>query len=247
MSYKGDVVLITGASKGIGAAIAIELAEKGLNVIVNYNTSQEKAIALNEVIRKNQGKCEIKKFDVSNYSEVEAAFDEIIDKYKKIDYLVNNAGVVADNLIIKMKEEEFDKVIKTNLYGTFNCSKIASKYMIKQRFGVIINISSIIGQMGNAGQTNYAASKAGIIGLTKSLSKELGSRNIRVNAIAPGFIETDMTDNLNVIQKKILTDKIALKRLGKGSDVAHLVSFLLSEEASYITGEVISINGGLSI
>ncbi|MGB9755471.1 MAG: 3-oxoacyl-[acyl-carrier-protein] reductase [Desulfurella sp.] len=247
MSYKGDVVLVTGASKGIGAAIAIELAEKGLNVIINYNTSQEQADALNETIRKNQGKCEIKKFDVSNYEEVENAFAQIIEKYKTIDYLVNNAGIVSDNLIIKMKADEFDKVLKTNLYGTFNCSKIAAKYMIKQKFGVIINISSIIGLFGNAGQANYAASKAGIIGFTKSLAKELGSRNIRINAIAPGFIETDMTEDLNIIQKKFLTDKIALKRLGKSSDIAHLVSFLLSEEASYITGEVISINGGLSI
>ncbi|HHS48529.1 MAG TPA: SDR family oxidoreductase, partial [Desulfurella acetivorans] len=165
----------------------------------------------------------------------------------KIDYLVNNAGIVSDNLIIKMKEEEFDKVVRLNLYGTFNCSKVAAKYMLKQRFGVIVNISSIIGLFGNAGQSNYAASKAGIIGFTKSLAKELGSRNIRVNAVAPGFIETDMTNGLNIIQKKFLTDRIALKRLGSSQDVANLVAFLLSEEASYITGETIGINGGLSI
>ncbi len=247
MSYKGNVAIITGASRGIGAAIAIELAKKGLNVIINYNSNEEKAIAVSETIKKDQGKCEIKKFDVSNSVQVEAAFAEIIDKYKSIDYLVNNAGIVSDNLIIKMKDDEFDRVIKTNLYGAFNCSKIAAKYMLKQKFGVILNITSIIGIMGNAGQSNYAASKAGIIGLTKSLAKELGSRNIRVNAIAPGFIETDMTDNLNIIQRKFLVDKIALKRLGTSEDVANLATFLISEEASYITGEVISINGGLSI
>ncbi len=247
MSYKGNVAIITGASRGIGAAIAIELAKKGLNVIINYNSNEEKAIAVSEAIKKDQGKCEIKKFDVSNSVQVEAAFAEIIDKYKSIDYLVNNAGIVSDNLIIKMKDDEFDRVIKTNLYGAFNCSKIAAKYMLKQKFGVILNITSIIGIMGNAGQSNYAASKAGIIGLTKSLAKELGSRNIRVNAIAPGFIETDMTENLNIIQRKFLVDKIALKRLGTSEDVANLATFLISEEASYITGEVISINGGLSI
>jgi 3-oxoacyl-[acyl-carrier protein] reductase len=247
MGYKGDVVVITGASKGIGVSIAIELAKKGLSVIMNYHSSEEKAIAVSELIKKEQGKSEIKKFDVSNFAEVEKAFEEIIDKYKKIDYLVNNAGIVSDNLIIKMKEEEFDKVVRLNLYGTFNCSKVAAKYMLKQRFGVIVNISSIVGLFGNAGQSNYAASKAGIIGFTKSLAKELGSRNIRVNAVAPGFIETDMTDGLNIIQKKFLTDKIALKRLGSSQDVANLVAFLLSEEAGYITGETIGINGGLSI
>lgn len=247
MGYKGDVVVITGASKGIGASIAIELAKKGLSVIINYNSSEDKAIAVSELIKKEQGKCEIKKFDVSNFAEVEKAFEEIIDKYKKIDYLVNNAGIVSDNLIIKMKEEEFDKVVRLNLYGTFNCSKVAAKYMLKQKFGVIVNVSSIVGLFGNAGQSNYAASKAGIIGFTKSLAKELGSRNIRVNAVAPGYIETDMTNNLNLIQKKFLTDRIALKRLGSGQDVANLVAFLLSDEASYITGETIGINGGLSI
>lgn len=247
MGYKGDVALITGASKGIGAAIAKELAKKGLNIIINYNSSEQRAISLSEEIRKDQGKCEIQKFDVSSYAEVENAFNEIFDKYKRIDYLINNAGVVGDSLLIKMKEEDFDRVIKTNLYGTFNCSKTASKYMIKQKFGVILNISSIIGLMGNAGQSNYAASKAGIIGFSKSLAKELGSRNIRVNVIAPGFIETDMTSDLNILQKKLLTEKIALKKLGSPEDVANLAAFLLSEEANYITGEVINISGGLNI
>lgn len=247
MSYKGDIVLVTGGSKGIGADIAFNLARKGLTVILNFNTNEEKALAVSEQIKKEQGKCEIKKFDVSNFEEVEMAINEIVDKYKKIDYLVNNAGIVADNLLIKMKEDEFDKVIQTNLYGTFNCSKAALKYMIKQKFGVIVNIASVIGVMGNAGQVNYAASKAGIIGFTLSLAKEVGSRNIRVNAIAPGFIETDMTNSLNILQKKLLTDKIPLRRLGSGEDVANLVAFLLNEEASYITGEVIKISGGLSI
>jgi len=247
MSYKGSVAIITGASRGIGAAIAKELAKRGLTVIINYNANEERAVSLCESIRKDQGKCEVKKFDVALSEQVDAAFSQIVEKYQSIDYLINNAGIVSDNLIIKMKDEEFDKVVKTNLYGTFNCCRIAAKYMLKQKFGVILNITSIIGIMGNAGQSNYAASKAGIIGLTKSLAKELGSRNIRVNAIAPGFIETDMTDKLNIIQRKMLVDRIALKRLGSPQDVANLAAFLLSEEASYITGEVIAINGGLSI
>jgi 3-oxoacyl-[acyl-carrier protein] reductase len=247
MKFAGDVALITGASKGIGAQIARQLAQKGLKVLINYASSDDKAIKLQQEIRKDGGECELFKFDVSDFEKTKEAVDAIIKKYKKIDYLINNAGVTADNLLLKMKEEDFDKVISVNLKGAFNCTKHISRYMIKSRFGVIINVSSVVGLMGNAGQSNYSASKSGLIGLTKSLAKELGSRNIRVNAIAPGFIETEMTEKLNILQKKTLTSSIALRRLGSVEDVANLVEFLLSEHSSYITGEVINISGGLYI
>ncbi len=247
MRFSGEVALITGASRGIGAQIARQLASRGLKVIANYSRSREDAVRLQQEIRKDGGECEIIQFDVSNFAAVGEAIGELIKKYKRIDYLVNNAGVTADNLILKMSEEEFDRVLQINLKGAFNCSRHVSRWMIKKRFGVIVNITSVVGLMGNAGQANYAASKAGLIGLTKSLAKELGSRNIRVNAVAPGFIETEMTEKLNIIQKKALINSIALKRLGKPEDVANLVEFLMSEEASYITGEVINISGGLYI
>ncbi len=247
MRFAGEVALISGASRGIGSKIATYVAKRGIKVIANYSKNTDAAMELQQTIRRDGGECEIMQFNVADFEETKEAVDEIIKKYKRIDYLVNNAGITSDNLILKMSEEEFDKVINVNLKGAFNCSKHVSRWMIKHRFGVIVNVSSVIGLMGNAGQSNYAASKAGIIGFTKSLARELGSRNIRVNAIAPGFIETEMTEKLNIIQKKSLISSIALRRLGSADDVANLVEFLLSEEASYITGEVINISGGLYI
>ena len=247
MKFKGSVALITGASKGIGAQIAYQLAKDGLTVIVNYSHSKDKAEELCERIKAEGGSCEVCGFDVSDFDQVSDAVSEIIKNHKRIDYLVNNAGITDDDLIMRMDKEKIDRVIDVNLKGALYCSKHVSRWMIKNRFGVIVNISSIIGLMGNAGQSNYAASKAGLIGLTKSLAKELGARNIRVNAVAPGYIETDMTAVLNDDQKKALADNIALKRLGTVEDVANLVEFLLSEDASYITGEVINISGGLYI
>ncbi len=247
MRFSGEVVLVTGASRGIGAQIARRLAGRSLKVIANYSKNMEAATAVADEIRREGGYCELMQFDVSDYNAVGEAIGAIVKKYGRLDYLINNAGVTADNLVLKMSEEEFDRVIKVNLKGAFNCCRHAARWMIKKRFGVIINISSVVGLMGNAGQANYSASKAGLIGLTKSLAKELGSRNIRVNAIAPGFIETEMTEKLNIIQKKALISSIALKRLGTTEDVAALVEFLISEEASYITGEVINISGGLYI
>ncbi|WP_035586418.1 3-oxoacyl-[acyl-carrier-protein] reductase [Hippea jasoniae] len=247
MRFEGKVALVTGASRGIGAQIAYQLATKGIFVVINYSSSQQHAKEVAQRIKRDGGDCEIVQFDVSNFSEVESATKEIIAKHKRIDYLINNAGVADDNLIVKMSQQQIDRVIDINLKGALNCSRHVSRYMIKNKFGVIINISSVIGLMGNAGQANYAASKAGLIGLTKSLARELGSRNIRVNAIAPGYIETDMTEKLNILQKKALLNSIALKRLGSVEDVANLVEFLISEEASYITGEVINISGGLYI
>ncbi len=247
MKFAGEIALISGASRGIGAQMARQLAQRGIKVIINYSKNTDAAASLQQEIRREGGECEIMQFNVSDFEETKNAVSNIIEKNKRIDYLVNNAGITADNLILKMGEDEFGRVIDVNLKGAFNCTKHVSKWMIKHKFGVIVNIASVVGLMGNAGQSNYAASKAGLIGFTKSLAKELGSRNIRVNAVAPGFIETEMTEKLNIIQKKSLIGSIALKRLGTTKDVANLVEFLLSENASYITGEVINISGGLYI
>ena len=247
MKFKGNVALITGASRGIGAEIAYRLSLKGITVLINYSKSEDAAVELAQRIRREGGNCDIVKFDVSNYDEVESAVKDISNKYKKIDYLVNNAGITKDNLILRMTKDEISDVLDINLKGAINCCKHVSRYMVKNKFGVIVNIASVVGLMGNAGQVNYAASKAGLIGLTKSLARELGSRNIRVNAVAPGYIETEMTEKLNVLQKKALMSNLVIKRLGKPEDVANVVEFLLSEEASYITGEVINISGGLYI
>ncbi|AEA34174.1 3-oxoacyl-[acyl-carrier-protein] reductase [Hippea maritima] len=247
MMFKGSVALVTGASRGIGAQIAYQLAMRGLTVIINYSSSKDKALKLCDKITSKGGKCEAIGFNVADFDGAGEAIKRIANKYGSIDYLINNAGITKDNLIMRMNKEDIDSVIDVNLKGAINCIKHVSKYMIKKRFGVIVNISSIIGLMGNAGQSNYAASKAGLIGLTKSLAKELGGRNIRVNAVAPGYIETDMTAALSEEQKKALMDNIALGRLGSVEDVANLVEFLLSEESSYITGEVINISGGLYI
>ncbi len=247
MKFKGNVALITGASRGIGAAIAYQLSLKGITVLINYSKSEEAAVELAQRIRREGGNCDLVRFDVSNFDEVEAAVKEIVDKHKRIDYLVNNAGITKDNLILRMTNDEIESVLDVNLKGAINCCRHVSKYMVKNKFGVIVNISSVVGLMGNAGQANYASSKAGLVGLTKSLARELGSRNIRVNAVAPGYIETEMTEKLNVLQRKALMSNLVIKRLGKPEDVANVVEFLLSEEASYITGEVINVSGGLYI
>ena len=247
MKFKGEVALITGASRGIGSQIAYKLAMRGIVVLINYSRSEEAALKLAQDIRREGGVCDVVKFDVSNFDEVGSAVEDVIKKHKRIDYLVNNAGITKDNLILRMSKDEIDAVIDINLKGALNCSRHVGKYMVKNKFGVIVNISSVVALMGNAGQSNYSASKAGLIGLTKSLARELGSRNIRVNAVAPGYIETEMTEKLNVLQKKALMGNLVIKRLGTPEDVANVVEFLLSEEASYITGEVINVSGGLYI
>ncbi len=247
MKFKGEVALITGASRGIGSQIAYKLAMRGIVVLINYSRSEEAALKLAQDIRREGGVCDVVKFDVSNFDEVGSAVEDVIKKHKRIDYLVNNAGITKDNLILRMSKDEIDTVIDINLKGALNCSRHVGKYMVKNKFGVIVNISSVVALMGNAGQSNYSASKAGLIGLTKSLARELGSRNIRVNAVAPGYIETEMTEKLNVLQKKALMGNLVIKRLGTPEDVANVVEFLLSEEASYITGEVINVSGGLYI
>lgn len=239
----GKTALVTGASRGIGKAIALELAKQGATVILNYHHAKEEAERIREEILTNGGTAEIACCDVSDYASCEAFFKEICSRYPSIDILVNNAGITKDGLLMKMTEEDFDRVVDINLKGTFHCIRFLSRQMMKQRSGRIINLSSVVGVSGNAGQANYAASKAGVIGLTKSAAKELASRNITVNAVAPGFIQTDMTAVLPDQVKEHIKTQIPLGSFGSPEDVAHTVAFLASEEARYITGQVIHVDG----
>jgi 3-oxoacyl-[acyl-carrier protein] reductase len=244
MKLKDKISLVTGAAQGIGKAIALRLAEEGSDIIL-VDVNKEKCDQTAEEIQGKGRKTWPYQIDVSDYRQVESLFESETAKWGRLDVLVNNAGITRDNLILRMKEEEWDSVIKINLKGVFNFCKAASKVMMKQRTGVIINISSIIGIMGNAGQVNYSASKAGVIGITKSLAKELASRNIRVNAVAPGFIQTAMTDKLTEEQKQLMLNAIPLKRIGTPEEVANLVLFLACDESSYTTGQVINVDGGM--
>lgn len=239
------VVLVTGATRGIGRQIAITFAKESYDVAINYRTENENLEKTKKEIESLGVKCLLVKGDISKYEDCQDMAKEIIDKLEKIDVLVNNAGITKDGLFIRMKEEEFKEVIDVNLIGTFNMTKAVSTYMVKKRYGRIINISSVVGISGNAGQANYSSSKAGIIGLTKSLAKELASRNILVNAVAPGFIETDMTNVLKEEIKENIINNIPLKREGTAEEVAKVVKFLASEDSSYITGQVINIDGGM--
>ncbi|MCI8667935.1 MAG: 3-oxoacyl-[acyl-carrier-protein] reductase [Lachnospiraceae bacterium] len=243
----GKIAIVTGASRGIGRQIAKTLAEQGASVIVNYCGSQQSANETVEQITAFGGTAKAYQADVSDYTQAADMMNDVVKEYGRIDILINNAGITRDNLILKMNDEDFMKVINTNLTGTFNCVKHASKIMLKQKYGRIVNMASIVGIYGNAGQANYAASKAGVIGMTKSVAKELGSRNITVNAIAPGYIGTDMTDSLPDAAKEKITSAIAMKRMGTVEDVANLAAFLASDKASYITGQVIGVDGGMSI
>ncbi|MDP2921709.1 MAG: 3-oxoacyl-[acyl-carrier-protein] reductase [Candidatus Omnitrophota bacterium] len=243
-ALESRVSLITGGARGIGKEIAMLFAKNGSDIAicdVNLEEAEKTAKEIGDLGRQSVAF----KVDVTDSGQVQAMIDKILDKFSKIDILINNAGITRDNLLLRMSEDEWDKVIAVNLKGTFVCTKLVSKVMIKQRYGRIINLASIIGIMGNAGQANYAASKAGIIGLTKSVAKELASRNVCVNAIAPGFIKTDMTAKLSEdVQKKMLS-AIPLARLGEAKDVADLALFLSSESSSYITGQVIQVDGGM--
>ena len=241
---EGKIAVVTGASRGIGRAVALKLAEDGALVIVNYNGSKEKALEVKEEIGKKGGKAEAYRCDVSDFSACEAFIAEIIKEHGRLDILVNNAGITRDGLLMKMSEEDFDKVLATNLKGAFNTLRFASRQMLKQRNGRVINMASVVGV---AGQANYAASKAGIIGLTKSAAREMASRGITVNAVAPGFIETDMTEVLSDKVKETSVSQIPLGRFGKAEDVAAAVSFLASEEAGYITGQVLHVDGGMAM
>ena len=246
MSEK-KVALVTGAGRGIGRAIALTLAEKGFFVVVNYNGSAAKAQETVEIIRQSGGEAVSCACDVSDFNACGEMMTALIKDYGHIDVLVNNAGITRDNLLMKMSEEDFDKVIAVNLKGCFNTIKHLSRQLLKQRSGKIINISSVTGVMGNAGQANYCASKAGIIGLTKSAARELGSRGITVNAVAPGFIETEMTESLSEAVKSALTEQILLKRTGRAEEVAEVVALLASSAADYMTGQVISVDGGMAV
>lgn len=244
---KDKIAVITGASRGIGRAIAIELAMQGAIVIINYNGSKEKAEEVKAEIESNGGRAQTYQCDVSDFTECEKFFKKVITKFGKIDILINNAGITRDGLIARMTEEDFDQVLNTNLKGTFNCIRFVSRQMMKQRGGRIVNMSSVSGVLGNAGQANYAASKAGVIGLTKATARELAPRNITVNAIAPGFIETDMTEALPEAAKEASVAQIPLGHFGKPEDIANAVAFLVSEKGGYITGQIIHVDGGMAI
>ena len=240
------VALVTGASGGIGRGISLALAQLGAIVLVNYNGSKEKAQAVVEEIIHQGGRSEAIQCNVSDYTACGEMTQKLFEKYGRIDILVNNAGITRDKLIIGMSEEDYDRVLDTNLKGAFNTIRHTARSFIKQRSGKIINITSVVGITGNAGQANYAASKAGMIGLTKSMAKELGSRGVCVNAVAPGFIDTDMTRVLSDNVKKAITDNIPLGRIGSVEDVAQVVAFLAGPGGDYITGQVISVDGGMA-
>ena len=250
MDLTSKIALITGGIKGIGKATAITLASKGANIVLNYrknSNNDEIALKLQKEIESLGVQALLAKGDISNEEDVKEIFKLIKDHFGRLDILVNNAGITRDNLIIRTKTEDFNQVIDANLKGTFLCMKYASKIMIKQKYGRIISLSSVTGIIGNPGQVNYAASKAGIIGMSKSLAKELGSRHITVNVVAPGFVETDMTKKLDQEYLENMIHHIPLERLGKPEDIAYAVAFLASDEASYITGHVLQADGGMAM
>ncbi|MGC4018280.1 MAG: 3-oxoacyl-[acyl-carrier-protein] reductase [Muricomes sp.] len=244
---EGKIAVVTGASRGIGKAVALKLAQDGALVVINYNGSKDRAEEVKEEIQKSGGNAEIFQCDVSDFHACEEFLGEVIGKFGRIDILVNNAGITRDGLLMKMSEEDFDAVLNTNLKGTFNCIRFVTRQMIKQRNGRIINLSSVSGVLGNAGQANYSASKAGVIGLTKATARELASRGITVNAIAPGFIRTEMTEVLSDKVKESVSAEIPLGHFGEPEDIAEAAAFLASEKARYITGQVLCVDGGMAM
>lgn len=247
LSLKGKVAIITGASRGIGRAITLELARRGAVVVINYLSNRESAEEVLSIVKSEGGEGILYQADVSNFNEAQAMVKTTVDQFQHLDILINNAGITRDTLIMMMSEQDWDVVQSINLKGTFNCSKAALRYMIRQKHGRIINISSVAGQMGNAGQTNYSASKAGQIGFTKALAREVASRNITVNAIAAGYIETDIWANVPEDAKNAVLSLIPLGRKGKPEEIAYAVAFLASDQAAYITGQVLGIDGGMAM
>lgn len=239
------VALITGGSRGIGKEVALKFAENGYNIVINYVSDKTDVEGITKEFKEKNVEVLLVKTDVTSYEDSENMIKQAIERFGQIDVLVNNAGITRDTLLMRMKEEDFDKVIEVNLKGTFNVSKAVVPYMMKKKSGNIINLSSVVGVTGNAGQCNYSASKAGIIGFTKSLARELASRNIRVNAVAPGFIKTDMTEVLSDAVKEGINSQIPLKRMGTAEEVANVIYFLGGNDSSYITGQVINIDGGM--
>lgn len=244
-TMEGKVAVVTGASRGIGKAIAINLASKGAKVVINYNGSKERAEEVKNIIEAAGGRAVVRQCNVADFDACKEFIETVIKEYGRIDILVNNAGITKDGLLLKMSEEDFDQVLDTNLKGAFHTIRFALRQMIRQRSGRIVNMASVVGVSGNAGQANYAASKAGVIGLTKTAAREVASRGITVNAIAPGFIETDMTEVLPEKVKEASISQIPLGKFGKAEDVADAVAFLASDEAAYITGQVLHVDGGM--
>ena len=245
MHLDGKTALVTGGSRGIGRAIALKLASEGAAVAINYAGNAKAAEDVKAAIEAAGGKATVVQADVSNGESVEAMVKEVVDTFGGIDILVNNAGITRDGLLMRMKEEDWDAVLDTNLKGVFYCTKAVSKLMMKKRSGRIVNMASVVGLTGNAGQANYAAAKAGILGFSKSMAKELASRGITVNMVAPGYINTDMTSVLPEKVREAMVEGIPMGRVGNPEDVANAVSFLVSDEASYITGQVINVDGGM--
>lgn len=247
MEFSEKVALVTGASRGIGRSIALKLAANGAKVAINFAGNLAKAEEVKNAIEANGGEALLVQGDISDFEKVSGIVKNVVDAWGRIDILVNNAGITRDNLLLKMSEKDFDEVIATNLKGVFNCTKAVTRLMMKQHSGRIVNMASVVGLMGNAGQANYSAAKAGIIGFTKSAAKEFAPRGITVNAVAPGFIATDMTDAIPEKIKTGLIEKIPMGRIGNPEDVANAVLFLVSEKAAYITGQVISVDGGMAM
>jgi 3-oxoacyl-[acyl-carrier protein] reductase len=245
MELNGQIALVTGASRGIGRAIAVDLARRGARVMINYAANHAAAEQTLKQLTDAGGAGELVPFDVSDERQVDTEVKKIVDRHKKIDIVVNNAGVTSDNLLVRLKPEDWDRVLGINLKGTVHCTRAVCRGMLRERYGRIINITSVVGQTGNAGQSAYAASKAGIIGFTRAMARELASRGVTVNAVAPGYIDTEMTEKLSQDLKQEFLQSIPLGRFGSGEDVAGAVSFLAGPSAGYITGQVIGVNGGL--
>lgn len=245
MNLKDKIAVVTGGATGIGAEIVRKLSEQQAVIVMNYNSSAAQSEALANELNDQGGHVECRRANVAAFAEAQKLIDYTVEKYGRIDILVNNAGITADGLILRMSEDDFDKVIEVNLKGTWNTAKHAARYMSKNRGGKIVNIASVVALVGNAGQTNYCASKAGVIGLTKALARELAKRGVNVNAVAPGFIKTKMTDALNEAVSAQIIATIPMERIGTARDVANLVAFLCSDEADYITGQVINVDGGM--